>query len=79
LLQLLEETAGIEKKASQIIDEVKGYRIRADHVILGPEFHKENYIELFNVLCDDVSYALSYFSMKMEAAIHDKANVSVRS
>jgi hypothetical protein len=71
LLKLLEKTAGFDEKASAVIDQVKTHRNRSGHKILSPEVGKENYIEEFHKLCDDVSYALMYFAVKIETALHE--------
>lgn len=67
-LQLLEAKAGIEPKATIIIDEVKGYRIKADHAIVKPLNSATNFVEKFHILCDDIAYALMFFATKLEAA-----------
>lgn len=67
-LQLLEAKAGIEPKATIIIDEVKGYRIRADHAIVKPLTSSINFVDKFHTLCDDIAYALMFFAIKLEAA-----------
>ena len=72
LLQLVEDSAAMERKASGIIDRVKVHRIRADHAILAPAVASENYIDQFNRLCDDVSYALLYFATKIETVIYEQ-------
>jgi hypothetical protein len=72
LLQLLEDSCGMERKASVIIEQVRGHRNRADHAILAPAVATENYIDQFNRLCDDVSYALFYFAMKIETGIYER-------
>lgn len=66
-LQLLETKAGIEPKATTIIDEVKGYRIRADHAIVEPICSAINFVEKFHILCNDIAYALMFFATKLEA------------
>ncbi|MGV8892282.1 MAG: hypothetical protein ACOH2K_04945 [Burkholderiaceae bacterium] len=64
-LQLLETKAGIEPKATTIIDEVKGYRARADDAIVEPLFSAINFIEKFHTLCNDIAYALMFFVYKI--------------
>ncbi len=71
LLKLLEETAGFDGKASGVIEQVKSHRNRSGHAILSPEVATVNYIEKFHKLCDDVGYALMYFAVKVEAALHE--------
>jgi hypothetical protein len=66
-LQLLEQRAKMEAKATSIIDQVKAYRTRADHAIVKPQSSPINYVEKFNVMCNDVAYALYYFAIKLEA------------
>jgi hypothetical protein len=67
-LQLLETKAGLEPKATSIIDEVKGYRVRADHAIVEPVASATNFINKFHTLCNDIAYALMFFATKIEAA-----------
>jgi hypothetical protein len=67
-LELLESKAGIEPKATTVIDEVKTYRLRADHGIVSPTSSTTNYVEKFHALCDDIAYALMFFVTKLEAA-----------
>ena len=67
-LQLLETKAWIEPKATNIIDEVKGYRVRADHAIVEPLPSAINFVEKFHTLCNDIAYALRFFATKLEAA-----------
>jgi len=66
-LQLLETKAGIEPKATTIIDEVKSFRIRADHAIVEPVSSAINFVEKFHTLCNDIAYALMFFATKLEA------------
>jgi len=67
-LQLLEAKAGIESKATTIIDEVKGYRVRADHAIVESASSAINFVEKFHTLCNNIAYALMFFATKLEAA-----------
>ncbi len=67
-LQLLEAKAGIEPRATTIIDEVKNFRIRADHAIVEPLSSATNFVEKFHTLCNDIAYALMFFATKLEAA-----------
>jgi len=67
-LQLLEKKAGIGPKATTIIDEVKNFRIRADHAIAEPLSSATSFVEKFHTLCNDIAYALRFFAAKFEAA-----------
>lgn len=67
-LQLLEIKAGIEPKVTSIIDEVKSFRIKADHAIVEPLSTATNFVEKFHFLCNDIAYALMSFATKLETA-----------
>lgn len=67
-LQLLETKAGIEPKATTVIDEVKNFRIRADHAIVEPLSSVTNFVKKFHTLCNDIAYALMFLATKLEAA-----------
>lgn len=66
-LQLLETKAGIEPKATNIIDEVKGYRVKADHAIVEPLSSATNFVEKFHTLCNDIAYSLRFFATKLDS------------
>lgn len=65
-LQLLETKAGIEPFTSNIIEEVKGYRLRADHAIVVPLTSTTNFVEKFHTLCNEIANALRLFATKLE-------------
>jgi len=65
-LQLLETKSEIEPKATYIIDEVKGYRVKADHAIVEPLSPATNFVEKFYTLCNDTAYSLRFFATKLD-------------
>lgn len=67
-LQLLETKAGIDPMATTFIDEVKNFRVRADHAIVEPLSLATNFVEKFYTLCNDIAHALMFFATKLEAA-----------
>lgn len=67
-LQLLEVKAGMEPKATTFIEELKKFRVKADHGIVEPVSSDTNFVAKFYTLCNDISYALMYFGEKLEEA-----------
>lgn len=68
-LKLIETKTGMEPKASKIMEEVRGYRTRADHAIVTPTSSTTNYVEKFQMLCEEVAYGIMFFATKLEAAL----------
>lgn len=67
-LQLLEAKAGIDRQVTTVIDEVKRYRVRADHAIVDPLPSTIDFVQKFHALCNDITHALIFFARKLEAA-----------